>query len=117
MVVTRNHQRADPMLTRFWNNAHGGVAPLIAMAIIPLFAAVGCAVDFGRANALRTAMQGALDSTALTLAAQNGQGVDQAPQIFNASFAHPEVQNLSVKGTADELSPNLGDGRGQAAAA
>jgi Flp pilus assembly protein TadG len=107
------------MLARFWNNAQGGVAPLIAMAIIPLFAAVGCAVDFGRANALRTAMQGALDSTALTLAAaaQNGQGVDQAPQIFNASFVHPEVQNLSVKGTADELSPNLGDGRGQAAAA
>ncbi len=55
------------MLTQFLKNCRGGVAPMLAMAAIPLMGAVGVAVDYTRANATRTAFQAALDSTALTL--------------------------------------------------
>jgi Flp pilus assembly protein TadG len=55
------------LLTRFWKNRQGSVAPLVGIAIIPLMGAVGAAVDYSQANATRTAFQNALDSTALML--------------------------------------------------
>lgn len=73
----------------------------MALVIIPVIAAVGCSVDYSRAVALRTAMQGALDSTALALAAHEGRDIDHAQQIFSTSFDHPEVQGVQVAGVAD----------------
>ena len=55
------------LLARFLRNRKGGVAPMLALAHIPLIGAVGAAVDYSRANSTRTAMQAALDSTALML--------------------------------------------------
>jgi Flp pilus assembly protein TadG len=89
------------MLTKFWNNAHGGVAPLLALTIIPLLCAVGIAIDFSRVHATRTAFQNALDSTALMLAktAANETG-DQlsadATKYLNALFTSPEASNVAV---------------------
>jgi len=54
-------------LSRFWKDTRGGVGPLLAIALVPLMAAVGVAVDYSRANSARTALQGALDSTALLM--------------------------------------------------
>ena len=45
----------------------GGVAPIFALAIVPIIGLVGAAVDYSRGNAARTAMQAALDATALML--------------------------------------------------
>jgi len=87
------------LLARFWKNRRGSVAPLFAIVAVPLMGAVGAAVDYSRANAARTAMQAALDATALSLA-EGAQSVDQAQPTFNALFTQPEVQNLSVSGGA-----------------
>ena len=103
-IAARASSRVCSIPVSLRKDCRGGVAPLVALAIIPLIASVGCAVDFSRAVALRTAMQGALDSTALTLAGQDGKSLDQAQQIFLASFAHPEVQGLSVAGETDDTS-------------
>ena len=87
------------MLTRFLKDCRGGADPMLALLALPLMGAVGAAVDFSRANATRTAMQGALDSTALSLLRQAASGADvsgQAQQTFGALFAHPEVLNVSV---------------------
>ena len=55
------------LLSRFWHNARGGIAPLMAFVMIPLMTAVGIAIDFGRASAARSAFQTSLDSAALKL--------------------------------------------------
>src|ERR1035437_11116485 len=55
------------LLTRFWNNRQGSVAPMLGIAILPLLGAVGAAVDYTQASATRTSFQTALDSTALML--------------------------------------------------
>jgi len=55
------------LLAKFLKDRTAGVAPLLALGIIPLVGAVGAAVDYSRANAARTAMQGTLDATALML--------------------------------------------------
>ena len=55
------------LFARILQDRKGGVAPLLALAIIPIVGAVGAAVDYSRANLVRTSMQNALDSTALML--------------------------------------------------
>jgi hypothetical protein len=49
------------LLLRFLGNRDAGVAPMMALAALPLFGAVGAAVDYSRAASARTAMQAALE--------------------------------------------------------
>jgi Flp pilus assembly protein TadG len=89
------------LLARFWNNRYGGIAPMVALTIVPLIGFVGAAVDYTRANAARTALQASLDSTALLLAktAPNQTSAElqtSATNAFNALFHRPDVQNVQV---------------------
>jgi Flp pilus assembly protein TadG len=87
---------------RFLKDRRGGVAPMLALGLIPLVGAVGAAVDYSRANSVRSAMQGALDSTALMLSKDaqslntNNQLGDKATVYFNALFNRPEASNVQV---------------------
>ncbi len=100
------------LLARFFQNNDGGVAPFLALAIIPLMGFTGAAIDYSRASAARTAMQSALDATGLTLS-KTAQGQStaqiqgQAQQVFNALFIRPEVQDVSV--TTEFGSPQQGN--------
>ena len=83
-------------IKRFLTNCEGGVAPMLALAALPMFGFVGAGVDFSRASSARTAMQAALDATALILARDGQQsGNAQLSEIgtsyFNANFSHPDV--------------------------
>ena len=53
------------LFARFSRDRKGGIAPLLALAIVPVLGAVGAAVDYSRASASRTALQSALDSAML----------------------------------------------------
>ena len=72
-----------------------------AIAMLPIFALTGTAVDYSRANAARTEMQAALDATALTMS-KEAIGLTQeqlntkATQYFNASFANLDAKNMTV---------------------
>lgn len=88
-------------LKQFFHNREGGVAPMLALAALPLFGFVGAAVDFSRANSVRAAMQGALDATALMLSkdAQTLSVTDlsqRATTQFTAQFLRPEATDVSV---------------------
>src|SRR5207302_5265528 len=88
-------------LRRFFRDPKAGVAPLLALGIIPLIGAVGAAVDYSRGNAARTAMQAALDAGALALSREakslSGTALSQkATDYFNANFAYPAVENVTV---------------------
>jgi Flp pilus assembly protein TadG len=91
-----------PMIFRqFFHSRDGGVAPMLALAAIPLMGMVGAAVDYSRANSTRTAMQAALDATALMLS-KEAQGLtpeavtQKAEAYFNANFQRPEAHNVQV---------------------
>ena len=88
-------------LACFLRNRKGGVAPMLALAAIPLIGAVGAAVDYSRANSTRTAMQAALDSTALMLSRDaqtlsTGALGTKTTAYFNALFHRPEALNVQV---------------------
>ena len=100
------------LVTRFLQSRDGGVAPFLALAIIPLMGFTGAAIDYSRASSARTAMQSALDATALNLSktsqGQNSAQIQsQTQQVFNALFIRPEVQNVTV--TSEFSSPQPGN--------
>jgi Flp pilus assembly protein TadG len=79
----------------------GNVAVIFALALVPVFGAVGAAVDYSRANSARTAMQVALDTTALMISKEaldlkSGQVQKKAKSYFDAQFNRPDVKKLKV---------------------
>ncbi len=89
------------LFARFIRDRRAGVAPMLALAAIPLIGAVGAAVDYSRANSARTAMQAALDATALMLS-KDAQSLSteqlgsKATTYFTALFNRPEASNVQV---------------------
>jgi hypothetical protein len=73
------------LLGRFFQDRKGGVAPLLALTIIPILGAVGAGIDYSRASATRVGLQSALDS-ALLYAAKGSSDNWQATATtaFNA---------------------------------
>jgi Flp pilus assembly protein TadG len=88
----------------FLRDRRGGVAPMFALAMIPVIGLVGAAVDYSRANSLRTKVQSALDATALAMARSapnltESQLQTQTKDYFTTLFNKPELKNLSVTAT------------------
>ena len=83
------------LFRRFLKDRKAGIAPILALGLVPLVGAVGAAADYSRASAVHTAMQAALDSTALMLSkdAKNltpDQLKTKATAYFTALFNRPE---------------------------
>jgi Flp pilus assembly protein TadG len=77
----------------------GNVVLTFALTLIPVMGLVGAAVDYSRANSARTAMQAAVDSTALMLSKDalgltNAQLATKAQAVFSALFNRTEVNNI-----------------------
>ena len=94
----------------FRGDSRGNVAITFALALIPVFGAVGVAVDYSRANAARTAMQAALDATALMVSKEAlnitaAQVQKKAKSYFNAEFKRPEVKSLVTTFTMQNNGP------------
>ncbi len=73
---------------RFRRDLRGNVAVLFALLTIPLLGFVGAAVDYSRANALKSALQATLDMTALMLSKEAGsQSSSQMQKLASDYFA------------------------------
>ena len=89
------------MLRGFFRDRNGGVAPMFALAIIPLVGLVGAAIDYSRANSIKVALQAALDATALAMASTastltQAQLQQQATAYFQTIFNRPEAKNVTI---------------------
>jgi Flp pilus assembly protein TadG len=92
------------MFARFLRDRRGGVAPMFAIAIIPVIGLTGAAIDYSRANSVRTGMQAAIDATALAMARlaptlTQSELQQKTTEYFNAMFNHPEAKNLVLTPT------------------
>jgi Flp pilus assembly protein TadG len=86
---------------RFARARSGNIAITFAIALIPLLAFVGAAIDYSRANALKASLQSALDSTALMVSKSAASKDSTALQTsadtyFNALFQRPEAKNVKI---------------------
>ena len=89
------------LLNRFLKDRRAGVAPMLALGILPLIGSIGAAVDYARANSIRTAMQASLDATALILSKDaqtmnTAQLASKATSTFTALFNKPEAANVQI---------------------
>ena len=91
---------------RFAKANGGNIAVIFALSAIPLITFVGAAMDYTRANAARSSMQAALDSTALMLSKDLSSGTITSSQIstkatsyFNALYHNNDASNVTVTPT------------------
>lgn len=90
------------LLKSFKANQKGTVAVAYALAAIPLVLAAGSAIDMVRYTNSITALQGALDSAALSAAADKGNKVhrvDAAQKTLSTIIAKTELAKYGVSGT------------------
>jgi hypothetical protein len=97
------------LLNRFLGNSEGAVAVFAALTLVPVVAAVGAAVDLGRATSARAAMQAALDSSVLAMAKDSRRLAaadlsESAKDQFKALFQNGEVKNLQITASATATS-------------
>jgi Flp pilus assembly protein TadG len=83
--------KLSTLVRHFCSHASGATAPMFAIALLPVVTAVGAAIDYTRANAVRASLQAALDAGVLA-GAQTGSSSwsDTALKVFNG--------NLTAKG-------------------
>src|SRR5436853_2906213 len=96
--------RMPDMFSRFMRDRRGGVAPMFAIAVIPVLGLTGAAIDYSRANSVRTGMQAAIDATALAMAKlaptlTPSELQQKTTDYFNTMFTHPEAKNLVITPT------------------
>ncbi|WFU20010.1 VWA domain-containing protein [Bradyrhizobium sp. CB3481] len=98
---------------RFAGANEGNIAILFGIAVIPIISFVGAAVDYTRANNARSAMQAALDSTALMLAKDLTEGTintsqiaDKADAYFRALFTNNETKSIAITASYTQQSGN-----------
>jgi len=89
------------LLSRFMQDRRGGVAPMFALALVPLIGLTGAAVDYSRANSVRVGMQSAIDATALAMAKlaptlTQSELQTKTNAYFQAMFNHPEAKNIVI---------------------
>ena len=96
---------------RFRSAREGNVAIIFAIALIPLLGFVGAAIDYSRANRVRTQLQIALDATVLMMARNapnlsdvgtNSQASpldSKALAIFTSLFKGADATNVKVNAT------------------
>lgn len=78
------------MLKRFIEDRSGAIAPMFAIAAIPLIASTGAAIDYSRAYQQRTIIQDALDAAALAANKLVGSGTEaqilaEAQKFYSAN--------------------------------
>jgi Flp pilus assembly protein TadG len=86
----------------------GNVTVTFSLTLLPVVGFVGAAVDYSHANSVKTAMQAALDSTALMLSKHaigmtDTQIQTTASDYFKALFNRPEATDLSVTATFTQV--------------
>jgi Flp pilus assembly protein TadG len=89
------------ILLRLALDRRANVAPMFAIAVIPMLGVIGAAIDYSRANSIKTSLQAALDSTALAMASQapnltSAQLQTAAQAYFNALFTRPDAKNTAI---------------------
>ena len=89
---------------RFARARRANVAITFALTLIPMLALTGAAIDFSRANALKTALQQALDATVLMVSKNaatltSAELQSSAQSYFLAQFQRPEAQNVQFTAT------------------
>lgn len=115
MLGTSIASKVRGAASRFARANQGNIAAIFAIALVPIIAFVGAAIDYTRANRARSSMQAALDSTALMVSKDLSQGTITTSQInataqayFTALYTNTDAKSVSVSATYTAASGSNG---------
>jgi Flp pilus assembly protein TadG len=102
---------------RFHRDQRGNVAMIFALAAVPLIAAVGCAIDYGRVAQIHSKFESAADAASVSSISQTSRAYAQAQSmnadgpvaVGNADASSMFTANLAdgVDYTLDTVTPNV----------
>jgi Flp pilus assembly protein TadG len=111
--MTNPLRKVRDLLLLFRRAETGNVVLVFAIALIPIVAMMGAAIDYSRANSVKADMQAALDATALAMVKNSPLGSMTQAQMntsptntFTALFNRPYAQNVGVTPTYTSGSPS-----------
>ncbi|MCZ7660630.1 MAG: VWA domain-containing protein [Xanthobacteraceae bacterium] len=78
----------------FCRDRRAHVAPLFAISMVPIIGAVGSSVDYSRANAIKSALQSALDSTSLMLSREAQSLAQDAIKTTGETYFRAQFNQL-----------------------
>ncbi|MBN9007492.1 MAG: TadE/TadG family protein [Rhizobiales bacterium] len=102
---TSIREQVSNSVARFGRDRGGSIAPIFAIALLPMLGFVGAAVDYTRANAARSSMQAAMDSAALMVSKDANAAnppmtaseiTAAAQKYFNALYHNTDAQNVEI---------------------
>ncbi|QWG25585.1 pilus assembly protein [Bradyrhizobium sediminis] len=103
MPATSIANQVRGAVRRFAAANQGNIAVIFAIALVPIISFIGAAIDYTRANAARSSMQAALDSTALMLSKDLSEGLIDQSQInakaqayFAALYTNTDANSVSI---------------------
>lgn len=106
MLGTVISDRIRTAARRFSAATDGNIAVLFTLAAVPVIGFMGLAIDYSRANAARSSMQSALDSTALMVAKDLTSGTITTSQIstkaqayFSALYTNADAKSVTISAT------------------
>ena len=96
-------------LKSFQQRTTTNVALTFALSLLPLVGFIGSAIDYSRANAAKTAMQAAVDATALMVSKDAdsltaAQISSRASQYFSGIFSRADTKNIVITGAYSKSS-------------
>jgi len=110
-------RRLRRWIPHFAASERGNVAVLFALFLVPVISFIGMAIDYGRAARARSAMQSALDSTALMLSRDLSQSTisiadieTKADEYFKALYTDVEAKGVTI--TASYAAPTSNSASG-----
>jgi Flp pilus assembly protein TadG len=113
--ITRHIREAAK---RFVGAKEGNIAVIFTIAAIPIISFVGAAIDYSRANMARSAMQAAMDTTALMLSKDISSGkiasdtttvLTTAQKYFTALYTNKDTTVSQITGTYTPNNGSLGN--------
>lgn len=112
MRIKKLYSRFRSSLRGFRSARGGNVAITFAVVSLTIIGGVGAAIDYSRANSLKTALQSAIDSTALMLAKNAGNLTAaeleaQGDTFFAAVFKRPEAKKPKINVVSNARSSTI----------
>ncbi|WP_426408805.1 TadE/TadG family type IV pilus assembly protein [Bradyrhizobium ganzhouense] len=125
MAIPGTIHHVGRLVSRLRRDSRGNVAAIFAIALIPLIASIGCAIDYSVATRIKAKLQGSADSASVASISVNsagynaamamtsngsvGAGVTEANNIFNGNAAtfSSNYTNLGVTSTVTKTGNKL----------
>ncbi|MCP3385265.1 MULTISPECIES: TadE/TadG family type IV pilus assembly protein [unclassified Bradyrhizobium] len=125
MAIPGTIHHVARLVSRLKRDSRGNVAAMFAIALVPLIASIGCAIDYSMATRIKAKLQGSADSAgvasisvnsagynaamAMTSNGSVGAGVTEANNVFNGNAAtfSGSYTNLGVTSTVTKTGNKL----------